>query len=477
MKNKTYLLVMLIAFVLTNESCTKLQEEPTSLVNPDIYYSTINQAETVLTGSMQTLWDYWGDGYSWGWRYFINDDQMDGGDLNIPYNHAEPLWNLHYKNILNLNTLIKHVKAGSIKDGSPEDVALVLGLAKFIRGYNYFQLVRLYGDVPLYTDETEDPSLNPMARTPIAEVYSLIVKDFSEAADVLPSQWPTEKQGRPNKGAAKGLLAKAYLTMATAPMNATENYALAAQTAKEVMDDGSYSLIPDINDVFKSENKYASEKLWSFNANYNYLVVEGETWSPSELDGWNDIGADPRMDTLWPDQPRKDAYLLTMVDGVKYNELSSQRPTCRKWLPPNISQSDYENWTNAANCPIIRYADVLLIYAEAENKANNGPTQAACDAVNQVVDRANGYTDNVGHPKFTTALSVDEFDKRVIMERNWELCFEFDRWFDLVRKRILPENSPKYIQNFSEDDYLFPIPENDLRLNKLLVQNPGYPTP
>ncbi|HUQ66550.1 MAG TPA: RagB/SusD family nutrient uptake outer membrane protein, partial [Flavitalea sp.] len=283
--------------------------------------------------------------------------------------------------------------------------------------------------------------------------------------------------GRPNKGAAKGLLAKAYLTMATAPMNATENYAKAAQAAKDVMDDGAYTLIPDIHDVFKSENKYASEKLWSFNANYNYLVVEGETWSPSEMDGWNDLGADPRMDTLWPDQPRKDAYFLTTIDGKNYSELSSQRPTCRKWLPPNISESDYQNWTNAANCPIIRYADVLLIYAEAENKANNGPTQAACDAVNQVVDRANGNVVNAGHPKFTTALSVDEFDKRVIMERNWELCFEFDRWFDLVRKRILPENSPKYTQNFSEDDYLFPIPENDLRLNQLLTQNPGYPTP
>jgi len=469
--------MLLFILILSAGSCTKLTEKPTSFVNPDIYYSTINQAETILTGSMVTLWDYWGDGYSWGWRYFVNDDQMDGGDLNVPYNHAEALWNLHYKNILNLNTLIRNVKAGSIQDGSPEEVATVLALAKFIRGYNYFQLVRLYGDVPLYTDETEDPFANPIARTPIAEVYDLIIRDFSESADVLPSQWPTEQQGRPNKGAAKGLLAKAYLTMATAPMNATENYANAAQAAREVIEDGSYSLIPDIYDVFKSANKYASEKLWSFNANYNYLVVEGEHWSPSEIDGWNDIGADPRMDSLWPDQPRKDAYFLTEIDGVKYNEWSSQRPTCRKWLPPNISQSDYENWTNAANCPIIRYADVLLIFAEAENKANNGPTQAACDAVNQVVDRANGYVDNPGHPKFTTALSVDEFDDRVIMERNWELCFEFDRWFDMVRKRILPENTPRYVQNFSDDDYLFPIPENDLRLNKLLVQNPGYPTP
>lgn len=74
-------------------------------------------------------------------------------------------------------------------------------------------------------------------------------------------------------------------------------------------------------------------------------------------------------------------------------------------------------------------------------------------------------------------MAKDDFDKAVIMERNWELCFEYDRWFDLCRKRILPENSPLYIQNFSMDDYLYPIPEDDLRLNTLITQNPGYPTP
>src|SRR5664279_2318981 len=111
------------------------------------------------------------------------------------------------------------------------------------------------------------------------------------------------------------------------------------------------------------------------------------------------------MDTLWPDQPRKSAYLLTTINGVKYNMWSSQRPTCNKWLPPAISQSDYDNWTNAANWPIIRYADVLLIYAEASNMANGGPTQEACDAVNEVVDRANDYVVNPGHPRFSTALS------------------------------------------------------------------------
>jgi len=141
------------------------------------------------------------------------------------------------------------------------------------------------------------------------------------------------------------------------------------------------------------------------------------------------------------------------------------------------TQDDFDNYSSVMNMPILRYADVLLIYAEAANMANGGPTQAAVDAVNQIIDRANGYVDNPQHPRLTTSMSKEAFDAAVIEERNQELCFEFDRWFDLVRKRILGDKNPDWTANFSDDDYLFPIPETDLRLNKLLTQNPGYPTP
>jgi hypothetical protein len=136
------------------------------------------------------------------------------------------------------------------------------------------------------------------------------------------------------------------------------------------------------------------------------------------------------------------------------------------------------------NWPILRYADVLLIYAEASNMANAGATapQAAVDAINQVINRANGFKSNSEHPLLTTSMTKAAFDAAVIQERNWELVFEAcDRWFDICRKRIL--NDPKVTYrdedrlNFTVDDYLFPIPETDLRFNKLLVQNPGYPTP
>jgi len=117
------------------------------------------------------------------------------------------------------------------------------------------------------------------------------------------------------------------------------------------------------------------------------------------------------------------------------------------------------------------------LFAEAENQVN-GPTQAACDAVNQIINRATGGVPNPLDPLFTTSMSKQEFDDAVIQQRSWELCFEYDRWFDICRKRILDKvTDPDYGQNFSPDDYLMPIPQKDLRLNKNLTQNPGYNNP
>lgn len=472
--------------VILLSGCKKLDEKPKGFVAPQNFFKTISQCETVFAGCMGRIWEYWEEsGYSYGWRFFIYDDQIDGGDLNIPYNHASGLWKSHYANILNLNTLLRSIKAGSVQGSSQAEIDAVIAEAKFHRAWNYFMLVRMFGDLPLYTDEEDDPAINPKARNKTEEVYGLIEADFQEAANLLPHSWDAEHRGRPTSGAAKGLLAKAYLTMATAPLNKTEYYQKAANMAKAAMTDpGGYELVYDINDVFKLGNKYSKEMMWSFNSNSNYLVSEVQIWAPYLVpnadfsDGWGDISADRRMDTLWPEQPRKEAYLLTSVNGSTYDTWGTGNPTCRKWLMPNIPLSDYENYTNSINLPIIRFADVLLIFAEAENMANGGPTQEACDAINMVVDRANGYTTNAGHPHFTTAMSKQQFDDGVIMERNWELCFEYDRWFDICRKRILDKVSPEYIlQNFSNDDYLFPIPEVDLRLNPLLTQNPGYPTP
>lgn len=496
-------LTLLFGVLLSLSACVDLDEEPRGFASPDNFYNSITQAEAVLAGHMNSLFYEWNDGYGWAWRFFRDTDQINGGNLNLDYKHGEEMWKSNYRSLLYINTLIKAVNAGRLKDASPEEINMVIGQAKLMRAYDYFGLVRLYGDVPLYTDEMEDPAINPIARTPIKEVYEFIISDLTDAIAKLPLSWPQDKIGRPTKGAAKGLLAKVYLTMATAPLNETANYAKARDIAKSCIDDQVHNLVPNIFDVFRVENKYSQEMMWSFNANYKDFSTHANIFAPSEIGGWNSTMCETRMDSTWVDQPRKKAYMLTeiykvkqangsvrnlayipdgatVLDTIHWSKWATQKPTIRKWLPPNVLQADYDNYVNVYNIPIMRYADVLLMYAEAANMANGGPTPDAVNALNRVIDRANGNSTGLpGHPRAEMSWTAKQFDDAVIMERHWELCFEYDRWFDICRKRILDSDfvTPKYKrQNYSAEDYLWPIPYRDLKLNPLLEQNPGYPS-
>jgi hypothetical protein len=478
MKNNRYNLVSLsfviILILPLGSSCKKLNESPKSFVTPDKFYTTTGQVEAAFAGAMNQLWDYWG-GYGYGQGNFVNDDQLDGGDLVIGHNWGSDLWNRHYAAIANLNSAIAAMKKGSLGTGvSQATIDLLMAQAKFIRGYNYFMLVRMFGGLPLLTEDVPDAITAKIGRSSVADVYKLIVDDFTEAASKLPAKWPTAQQGRPTSDAAKGLLAKAYLTMATAPLNDITKYKKAADLAKEVMQGGNYKLVIDIAKVFTTETKYGPEMMWSFNSNYADINTDPEIYRPGQLGGWGDFKVQREWEQKYPSQARKDAYLLTQINGIPYTQWpEEQNPFIKKFMYDK--QDDFDNYSSIMNMPIIRYADVLLIYAEASNMANGSPNQEAVDAINQVIDRANGYTDNPTHPKLTTAMTEKDFDDAVIEERNQELCFEFDRWFDLVRKRILSEKSiPSIQQNFSEAYYLFPIPDNDVQLNPLITQNPGY---
>ncbi|MEJ7677173.1 MAG: RagB/SusD family nutrient uptake outer membrane protein [Segetibacter sp.] len=265
LKTSVFLLIIILSVV---TSCKKLDETPKSFVTPENFYTTPSQVEAAFAAAMNNLWDYWG-GYGYGQGTFANDDQLDGGDLVISRNHGSDLWNRHYSAILNLNTAMAAMKKGSLGAGISQDVYdLLMAQAKFLRAYNYFMLVRMFGALPLLTEDIQDPITAKIGRSPIADVYKLIVSDFTEAAGNLPSEWPTSQQGRPTSGAAKGLLAKVYLTMATAPLNDVSNYQKAADLAKQVMQEGNYSLVPDITKVFSVETKYGPEMMWSFNSNY-----------------------------------------------------------------------------------------------------------------------------------------------------------------------------------------------------------------
>ncbi len=459
-----FLLFALNAFVV---SCEPLDKEPLAFVTPDNFYNTPGQIEAAFAASMNELWRSWG---SYGYPYSIfHTDQWSFGNLVIPANHGANLWAAHYKAILNINSAIRAMNEGNLEGVAQEDIDKLMGQAKFLRGYNYFMLVRMFGALPLMTEDIED-TFADVARSPLTEVYELITNDLQEAAAKLPPTWPSDKQGRPTRDAAKGLLSKVYLTMATHPLNEPSNYQKAADMAWEVIQADSYSLVQDIDQVFSVATKYGPEIMFSFNSNYEDKSTSPQVWT--SLRGWGDLAADPVWAEEFPEQPRKYAWLETELNGVPYTELG-RRPGIQKYLYD--TEEDFNAGRSIVNIPIIRFADVLLIYAEAANMANGGPTRETIEAINKVIDRANGYVEIPEYPRATMDMSMEAFDSKVIEERNWELAFEFDRWFDLVRKRILEEESREEIrQNFSEADYLFPIPINDIRLNPSLTQNPGY---
>jgi hypothetical protein len=259
--------------------------------------------------------------------------------------------------------------------------------------------------------------------------------------------------------------------MATFPLNATENYAKAAEMAGEVIDSANYSLVPDISTLFTVANQYGPEMMWSLNSNAQSQGPDPRIWS--DMRGFGDICAEPGWEQAYPKQPRKDAFIETTLDGVLYYDLGDYWPGVKKFQYD--APADFAAGRSVVNMPVIRFADVLLIFAEADNMSKGGPTQKAVDAINRVIDRANGHVVNAEDPLATTSLTMAEFDTKVILERDYELCFEIDRWFDLIRKHILKQESlPDYQINFSDDDYLWPIPTNDIQVDPSLKQNPGY---
>ncbi|MGH9955116.1 MAG: RagB/SusD family nutrient uptake outer membrane protein, partial [Nitrososphaeraceae archaeon] len=268
MKNRIVKIKKLVlisgALLLINTGCVDLEETPKDFTGPANFYNSAGQVESSFVSAMARLYHAW-TAYSYGHGNFINDDQMYGGNLVLTENQGNGLWRAHYRAIADLNPAIQALiddKLGTAATQEEKDV--LMAQAKFIRAFNYFCLVRLWGDVPLITEETNLVT-GDIVRTPTVEVYAQIESDLLFATQHLPDTWPDDKEGRPAKGAAKTLLAKVYITMATAPLNDVSYYAKARDMAADMMDDGVYSLVPEVDKVFALENSFGPEIMWSFN--------------------------------------------------------------------------------------------------------------------------------------------------------------------------------------------------------------------
>ncbi len=478
-KNMKNPVLIIAVFFLLTIGCVELDENPLDFPGPDNFYGTEAQILSALTGSMGALYSKWGN-YSYGWGPF-HEDASEDANLVLGTGHGNWVWRAHFGSIAILNSVIKALNEDKLGSSSSQETKdQLMAQAKFLRAFNYFSLVRLYGDVPIMTEET-DIVAGEISRQPMLEVYNLILTDLQVAIGGLPEEWPGELAGRPSKDAARALAAKANLTMATAPMKDASRATQARDMALAVMNNTAHSLIPDVRDVFKIENGLGPENMFGFNSTLDDIATPPQIWLPGEMAfGWNDFGLSRQWSSDYPDQPRKAAYMiLEDFDGNSFETWDSPIPAVGKYTYD--TQEIMERLQSQANVPLLRFADVLLMFAEADNMVNGGPTQAAVDAVNLIINRANDGVANPDNPLTTTGMSQAEFDAAVINERRLELFFEYDRWYDLIRKEILCDvwfGDDAWIgANCDENDYLWPIPLTDLRLNDLMTQNPGYNTP
>ena len=471
---------LLLLLIIGAASCQKLEEKPDGISTPSNFYTTISQCEAAYAGSMNSLFVTW-DGYQN--TPMFPDGQFENASLDFSVGSFNELWTWHYKSINNINSVLKAVKAGSLAGNESSAIANVVAQGRFLRAFNYFTLVRLYGKIPYLTEDTPDPistPLTPASRLEISDVYDLIEADLVFAEENLADYDPATP-GKPNKWVAKGFLAKMYVTRATAPLNQTEYYAKARDMADDVIMNSPYALLPDFADVFKTSNNHNPEIMFAFHTTPDAPYMPGNVWAPSEMDGWSSGPVKILWaTTIYPEQPRKHSYILLDFTAdiydpsapiINWSESADGVPYIGKLNMPNLTYDEQVGGGDAGiEMKILRFADILLIYAEAANMANGGPTQLAVDRLNLIIDRANAGTGS--EERATLAMSQSDFDKKVIDERSYELCFENDRYFDVLRKNLLQEvNLPDNADGYDANDYLLPIPALDA---KSIGQNPGY---
>lgn len=399
-----------------------------------------------------------------------NAMQIDRYELQTDNNYLANIWKASYQLIARANLSIDRIPAIDMDDNLKNRL---LGEARFLRALSYFNLVRMYGDVPLVLTPESNIDAYLVPRDPSEDVYAQIISDLDSAAEVLPVTYSGLNLGRATRGAALGMLAKVYLTR--------EDWSLAAQKAKDVIDladQGVYGLWNDFSDNFKEVNENGQESV--FEVQFYSAVQEENTrivisGLPSIFAFPAGVGIIlPTDDLLDSFEPGDHRYESTFFSEYTFFRTETFDPHIWKHWDQDTYPAD-KTGQSGANFPIMRYAEVLLMYAEALNEQNQGPTPDAYNAVNDIRIRARNGNDTV-LPELS-GLSYEEFQAAVWKEKRMETVNEGHRWFDLVRTGRLVERvkaAKGQRANPQPHNTVFPIPQRERDLNDKLTQNDLY---
>lgn len=408
--------------------------------------------------------------------------EMDNFPVTPTNGLTNDLWTGYFATISDCNIILNQVGKDSANTPAATKM-LAQGEARFLRGYAYFMLVRLFGNVPIVDTVLANVSASNIPQSPPSDVYAFIEKDLQFAAISLPLKWDAKYIGRATSGAANGLLAKVYLY--------EKKWQSAMTTAATVINSGVYNLNTPYNKIFTEDGENSSGSIFEIqayaDANHKsdsygcqYANVQGVRGSGNFDLGWGfNSPSQQLVDAYETGDPREASTILFTPSPAptRYGEVFPAEPNPRYnmkvYTNPAIRNSVGNRFGFWMNVRILRYSDVLLMYAEAANEL--GQTDEALAKLEMVRARARGGDNSILPPVTTTDQS--ELRDAIRHERRIELAMESERFFDLVRWGIADNvlhNAGK--ANFSADrDGLLPIPQTQIDLSKgVLHQNPGY---
>jgi hypothetical protein len=483
MKKMKLYIVLAGTIMLTSCSDEFLNLNPISTATSENFYRTADDFRNAVNGGYAGLQTGGITGNSYVFGEITSDntvavasgsvtdqDEFDRFYIKTTNPFVSGRWNDSYRVIARYNTILDRIGAVAMDETLKNRY---IAETKFLRAVVYFNLVRTFGDIPLILKPVSNPDEGySFGRTPVSEVYAQIEKDFTEAEGVLPVSYPAADLGRATKGAAKAFLGKVYLTQ--------KKYPAAVSKLKEVIDLGVYTILPSYAEVFRVGNKNHKESV--FDVQYKSGGAgEGNNWpntfAPQNSgnaviafggDGNNQPTADI-INAYEPGDLRKDVSVASSYTNAAGQVIPDR--FIKKYYDVPVAKGD-----NGNNIPLMRYADVLLMYAEALNEVSYQPDGEAFTYLNIIRTRA-------GLDKKTAAAvpSQQAFRLGIEQERRVELAFEGHRWFDLVRTdRAIPVlNSKKeqirLVADLTANNLLFPIPQSQIDINKdKITQNPGY---
>lgn len=518
-----------LLFIIVLGGCDpSLVDAPPLSGSEDNYFEDVNEFEAQLTSAYASLYDYYHyaapelntGGWPTGTWLLPGDDltetegartsvELFDGTLNANNETVTFVFNASYKMINRANVTIEKVRTIDYSEFlGAERIDLMEGEALFLRAWGYYKLFNTFGSVPLVTKRLQTQEETNVPKSPPVDILTQVIEDTQRAIEVLPENWDQTQMGRVTKNAARGLLTKALVFRGNYTGNMGDY-----QEAFSVYNSITAELVPDYIDNFSAFTENNEESLFEVQAgvannDLNNLILHNDgPWRGvenssvfrgymMEFAGRGDLNDQSSTKFLitkkllnnFGDDPRISAFLNPddEYDGrifQKYNK------------PDSVNVLTAIHGGSANNERVLRYADLILIAAEAALKTGDHST--AVELINRIRTRARNWGESTGYGDGINPAdhSVEETDRRIIMqwimdERFVELAGEGQRWYDLKRWHVAGDidlsgwNGSE--ENFStamvspvqfdvNKHLVFPLPQSELERNSAINENnPGY---